>query len=348
MIQKTTLGERVAAFSELGEFLSAYREGDKKEKDQTLDELIDRAYHYNGWFNRENVLKALHGINLLLKKEDLLKFSKQIEEPVQPKTVAVIMAGNIPAVGFHDLLCVLLSGNRILIKLSSDDKLFIPFFTDFLIEKLPALKDYILYSEARLHDFDAIIATGSNNSAVYFKQYFGKYPHIIRKNRTSVAVLSGKETTEDLQELGKDIFTYFGLGCRNVSKLFVPAGYSFDTFFESIFSYGDVINNKKYANNYDYTRAVYLLNHEKFLENNFLMLRPSTDTHSPIGVLYCEEYKDVPSLEVRLKEIEPELQCIVTNMPLSVTTVVPGCTQYPSVFSFADNINTLAFLNKLR
>lgn len=347
MTQKTTLEERVAAFAALGNFLSAYLEENKNTAFQDIDELVDKAYHYNGWFNRENVLEALRGISILLKKEDLQKFSGQIIEPEKVKTIAVIMAGNIPAVGFHDLLCVLLSGHKILIKLSSDDNLFIPFFTGFLAERLPALKNYIAYSEARLHDFDAVIATGSNNSALYFRQYFGKYPHIIRRNRTSVAVLSGNESKEELLQLGKDIFMYFGLGCRSVSKLFVPAGYRFDTFFESIFSFGNVINNKKYANNYDYTRAVYLLNHEKFLENNFLMLRACRDTHSPIGVLYCEEYKDVPELEARLQEIGPELQCVVTNMHLSVNSIPFGQAQYPSVFSFADNINTLVFLNKL-
>ena len=243
-------------------------------------------------------------------------------------------------------MCVL-SGNRILMKLSSDDKLLIPFFCDFLKEVEPAIQTQISYTEGKLEKFDAVIATGSNNSAQYFKHYFGKYPHIIRKNRTSVAVLSGKETKEELELLGYDIFDYFGLGCRNVSKVFIPTGYKLDTLFEGLFSFSHLIQNKKYANNYEYNRAIYLLNKEPFLDNNFLIIKASKDLHSPVGVLFYEEYQGKAAIEASLQTYEAELQCIVTNMPLSVNTIPLGTAQCPSVFTFADNVNTVAFLNNL-
>jgi len=343
--------KRILAFIELGKFLEDFLSGRKNisntDKYIQLDETIEKCFIYNGWFTKANVTKALKGISMLLQESDLKEFSKQIKEPASSKTVAVIMAGNIPAVGFHDFMCVLLSGHKILAKLSSDDKWLIPFLADILIEIEPSFKEKIAYAEGKLQNFDAVIATGSNNSAMHFKQYFEKYPHIIRKNRSSVAVLSGKETKEDLALLGNDVFDYFGLGCRSVSKLFVPKGYKFDAFFESIFHFGDVMDNKKYANNHDYHSAIYLLNQEKFLDNNFLIIKQSDSLHSPVGVLFYEEYSSLSEINEKLTSLEPELQCIVTNMGLSVNKFNPGTAQCPSVSTFADNTNTLAFLNNL-
>jgi hypothetical protein len=341
--------ERVQAFAKLGNFLKDYlserKNTSSSDKYALLDETVKKSFVYNGWFTQDNVLRALNGISLFLNESDLTKFAKQVKEPASPKTVAVIMAGNIPIVGFHDFLCVLLGGHKILIKLSSDDKILLPFLSNVLIEIEPGFKEMISYAEGKLQNFDAVIATGSDNSAMYFKQYFEKYPHIIRKNRSSIAVLSGNETKEELSLLGHDVFDYFGMGCRSVSKLFVPKGYKFDTFFESIFSFGSVMDNKKYANNHDYNSAIYLLNQHKFLDNNFLIIKQSDDLHSPVGVLYYEVYDDLEELNSRLKPLEPELQCIVTNMALSVSKYALGTAQCPTVFNFADNINTLAFLN---
>src|SRR6185437_195226 len=268
--------KRVQVFLKLKDFLSDFlgerTNSSYKAKYEQLEGLIKETYSYNGWFTDEFVKKAMKSIVQLLEPTNLKKFIKEIKEHKAPKTVAVIMAGNIPAVGFHDFVCVLLSGNKILIKPSSDDKILITFFAEFLMEIEPSLKDNILFTDGRLVNFDAVIATGSNNSALYFEKYFGKYPHIIRKNRTSVAILTGNETTEELNQLGNDIFDYFGLGCRNVSKLYVPKGYNFNKFYESIFSFSEIIQNKKYANNHEYNRAIYMLNQEKFLDNNFLIL----------------------------------------------------------------------------
>lgn len=339
------------AFLKLKEFLSDFlherKNSSYKSKFEDLDAIIEKCYSYNGWFTKQNIEKALQGIVALLERSNLEEFCKQIHKPKTPKTIAVIMAGNIPAVGFHDFLCVLLSGNTILIKQSSDDTFFIKFFSEFLKETEPLFKDRTVFTEEKLQGFDAIIATGSNNSALYFERYFGKYPHIIRKNRTSIAVLSGNESIEELTLLGNDIFDHFGLGCRNVSKIFVPAGYSFNTLYESIFCFSEVIQNKKYANNHEYNRAIYLLNQEKFLDNNFLIIKESNSLHSPIGVLFYERYENTDEVSLKIKEIQEQLQCIVSSISFPFKTVSFGKTQTPSVFDFSDNINTLQFLNNL-
>jgi len=343
--------KRVQVFLKLKDFLSDFlgerTNSSYKAKYEQLEGLIKETYSYNGWFTDEFVKKAMKSIVQLLEPTNLKEFIKEIKEPKAPKTVAVIMAGNIPAVGFHDFVCVLLSGNKILIKPSSDDKILITFFAEFLMEIEPSLKDNILFTDGRLVNFDAVIATGSNNSALYFEKYFGKYPHIIRKNRTSVAILTGNETTEELNQLGNDIFDYFGLGCRNVSKLYVPKGYNFNKFYESIFSFSEIIQNKKYANNHEYNRAIYLLNQEKFLDNNFLILRETNSLHSPIAVLFYEQYESLEEISQKLKGLEEELQCVVSNTKLSIKTISLGKSQSPTIFDFSDNINTLYFLNNL-
>jgi len=343
--------KRVNAFLKLNHFLEDFLGERKiaanKNKYEELDKAISESYSYNGWFSENYIRKALQGILHMLEETSLRKFVAEIKEPKTTKTVAVIMAGNIPAVGFHDFMCVLLSGNKILIKPSSDDKILITFLAEFLMETEPLLTDQVLFSDGRLADFNAIIATGSNNSALYFEKYFGKYPHIIRKNRTSVAVLSGNETAEELALLGNDIFDYYGLGCRNVSKLYVPKGYIFNFFYESIFSFADVIQNKKYGNNHEYNRAIYLLNQDKFLDNNFLILKESESLHSPIAVLFYEEYENTDEVSAKLKSMENELQCIVSGTTLPVKTIAFGKTQTPSIFDFSDNINTIQFLNNL-
>jgi len=339
--------ERINGFIELGNFLRAFLAGERNTEQQKLDELIDSCYQYNGWFNRENVLKSLEGIVRILEVNELHEFGKQFKTLKNTKTVALIMAGNIPAVGFHDLLCVLLSGNRALVKLSSDDKLIIPFFTNWLAKHEPTLRGQVLYAEGKLEKFDAVIATGSDNSARYFKHYFERYPHVIRKNRTSVAVLTGDETKEELELLGNDVFDYFGRGCRNVSKVFVPKGYRLDSLFDGLFSFGKVVENKKYANNYEYNRAIYLLNKEPFLDNNFLIIKQSHSLHSPVGVLFYEEYASLAEVEAKLASLGPEIQCIVTNSILSVNSLPLGSAQCPTVFNFADNVNTVVFLNNL-
>jgi hypothetical protein len=339
-----TLKQRIDGFVQVGLFIKRHFNEQKPNETQLhqgLDKLMEMAHIYNNWFIPEFVKESIINISELLKEDDLIKFSETVKEKPQ-KTVAIICAGNIPMVAFHDILCVLLSGNKALIKLSSDDNVLTPFFLKLLTHYEPEFESQILFAEGKLGAFDAVIATGSNNTAQHFKTYFGKYPHIIRKNRSSIAVLTGKETNEDLKNLGKDIFLYFGLGCRNVSKVMVPEGYSFDKFFESIVDFGFVVNNKKYGNNYDYHRAIYLLESMQFLDNNFLMIKESADLHSPVGVLYYQYYKNEKELADHLTSLGEELQCIVGKNYLPF-----GYSQQPVITDFADNVNTLEFLVNL-
>lgn len=345
-----TLQQRQEAFVQLGLFINRHVSNQWLTKEtrfhEDLNKLTDVAYSYNGWFTKESILLALKGIETILEKNALADFSSQIKEPAEPKTVAVIMAGNIPAVGFHDLLCVLLSGHNILIKVSSDDPALIPFLAGMLIYFNEGFAPKINFVEARLANFDAVIATGSNNSARHFEYYFGKYPNVIRKNRTSVAIITGNETKEELTELGKDIFYYFGLGCRNVSKIYVPEGYKFDGLFEALYDYKYVIDNKKYNNNYEYNRAIYLLELLPFLDNNFLIIKEDKGLHAPTSVLYYESYTNQKELVNNISRQKDELQCIVSKFDIDgIRTVRFGKTQEPVIFDFADNVNTLEFLN---
>lgn len=347
-----TLKHRQQAFINLGFFINRHFSKQWNEKEEKfhkdLNTLIDIAHTYNGWFTPNEVERALKGIEKMLGEQQLISFSQKIIEPKQPKTVAVIMAGNIPAVGFHDLLCVLLSGHNVLIKVSSDDPTLIPFLAGMLIYYQKELAASINFADARLSNFEAVIATGSNTSAKHFDYYFKKYPHLIRKNRSSIAILNGKESREDLNQLGKDIFYYYGLGCRNVCKLYVPENYVFDTLFECLYDFKYVIDNKKYNNNYEYNRAIYLLDLIPFLDNNFLMIRENTDLHAPTAVLYYETYSNQTQLVENINKIKNDLQCIVSNFEIDkLSTVSMGKTQEPTVFDFADNVNTLDFLNTI-
>ncbi|MES2284332.1 MAG: acyl-CoA reductase [Bacteroidota bacterium] len=355
-----TLDNRIKAFVTLGNFLKQFSGQGEKQADNSLNdtfyndfnELIQSVHFNNGWFTEDNVRNAIRAIASSLNEELLVDwlshYIKSISDEKTAKNVAVIMAGNIPMVGFHDMLCVLLSGNKFTGKLSSDDKLLLPYVAKILIAIEPKFASYIEFTEGQLKNIDAVIATGSNNSARYFEYYFGKYPHIIRKNRNSVAVLSGKESKEDLKLLGKDIFQYFGLGCRNVSKLFVPKGYKFDTFYESIFEYQYVVNNNKYGNNYDYNRTVYLMgNNESLLDNNFLLLKEDISHSSPIGVLFYEFYDEISALNKRLDNEKDQIQCIVSTIS-EINSVIPfGEGQCPKLDDYADGVDTMEFLGGL-
>lgn len=353
-----TLDNRINALATLGSFLKQFSEQGEKQDDNPLNnvfyndfnELVQSVHYNNGWFTEDNVRNAIGAIASSLNQDLFVGWLSRyiISDDKTAKNVAVIMAGNIPMVGFHDMLCVLLSGNKFTGKLSSDDKLLLPYVAKILIAIESQFANYIEFTEGQLKNIDAVIATGSNNSARYFEYYFGKYPHIIRKNRNSVAVLSGKESKDDLKLLGKDIFQYFGLGCRNVSKLFVPRGYKFDTFYESIFEYQYVVNNNKYGNNYDYNRTVYLMgNNESLLDNNFLLLKEDPSYSSPIGVLFYEFYDEISALNQRLHNEKEQIQCIVSTSS-EIDHVVPfGEGQCPKLDDYADGVDTMEFLGGL-
>lgn len=341
-----TLKQRIKGFTEVGLFINRHFSGQHNTSEtpfhEGLNKVIEVSHTYNNWFVPNFVNDAISNIGSYLTEQSLTEFSLPVQKEPAGKTVAVIAAGNIPMVGFHDILCVLLSGHKCLLKMSSDDNVLLPFFLKLLVHYEPDLENRILFADGKLGNFDAVIATGSDNTAGHFKYYFSKYPHIIRKNRTSVAVLTGNETREELKALGTDIFQYFGLGCRNVSKLLVPKDYSFDVFFESIVDFGWVVNNKKYGNNYDYHRAIYMLESIRFLDNNFLIVRESNDLHSPVGAVFYQFYNNSGEIKEYLHSHQEQIQCVVGK------DYIPfGYSQRPVISDFADNVNTLEFLVNL-
>ena len=340
-------------FVELGKFLSQFsEEGNVKNPSvlfndlffDHLENLIQLSQSHNGWYTPENVYFSIQSWAKALTEENLDKWiSNYTIEGNQPKNIGLILAGNIPLVGFHDFLSVLITGNNVLIKTSSNDQFLLPFLAKYLIAIEPEFSRKITFVEGKLENFDAVIATGSNNTARYFEYYFKETPSIIRKNRNSVAVLNGEETKEQLVALGEDIFRYFGLGCRNVSKIFVPKGYSFNAFFEAIFEFQDVIHYEKYANNYDYNKAVFLMSNFKLLDNGFLTIKEDSSYASPISSVFYEFYDSIEDLQIRLQSENEQIQCIVSN-DLVENSIDFGQTQKPNLWDYADNVDTISFL----
>jgi hypothetical protein len=351
------LEERIDAFAKLGDFFKQFstvqiKKTNNYQRNATFFDAfkmqIDRSQEFNGWFTKENVLKSFEGWSDALSVENLhIWTSKYIFDKIEsPKNIAVIMAGNIPLVGFHDFLSVLICGHNVVVKLSSNDQQLLPLIAKFLEHCDPYFKNKITFIDKKLTGFDAVIATGSNNTARYFEHYFGKYPNIIRKNRNGVGIITGNETKEELELLGEDIFQYFGLGCRSVSKLFVPKNYNFDVLFNALYKFKTIKNYKKYENNYDYNKAVYLMSLFDFLENGFVMLKEDTGYASPIATLFYEYYDSFDDLLARLRTESEEIQCIACNENV-VDFVNFGQTQQPKLWNYADNVDTLDFLLKI-
>ncbi len=350
------LNHRIQAFSELGKFLTQFKSSGYEKVNSILqnevffDEMIQKigdAKHHNGWFTEENVLFAIDQWSLALTKENIEEWlSSYTIQNSNPKTIGIIMAGNIPLVGFHDFISVLITGHKVLIKQSSNDNLLLPFLASYLIAIEPRFEEYISFTTERFKDFDAIIATGSDNTSRYFEYYFGKVPNIIRKNRNSVAVLTGYETTEQLEALGEDIFRYYGLGCRSVSKLMVPKDYDFDQFFKAMYKYHNIMDSAKYANNYDYNKAVYLMSNYKLFENGFLMLKEDESYASPIATLFYEQYSSETELQEKFEKDKEKIQCIVGDR-ISPEIIDFGQTQCPKLSNYADGVDIIEFLTKI-
>jgi len=335
------LPDRVSAFVQLGILINNLSENEK-------EELFWRAENNNSWFTSSSCQSALNGIAFMMGEDKLnnwLSGYGRIESE-SPKSVGIMMAGNIPAVGVHDLMTVLISGNKACVKLSSADEVLMKWIIKSLISIEPRFKDYISVEEM-LKGKDAYIATGSDNSSRYFNYYFGKYPCIIRRNRTSVAVLSGNESTQELQALGKDIFQYFGLGCRNVSKIFIKSKDQLQHLLDSLEVFSGVMNHHKYLNNYDYNKSILLVNREDHLDNGFLLVRETKELISPISVLFYEIYDDLAELQIKLEEIQENIQCIVSNPEYYGGGVPFGRVQEPEVWEYADGVDTLLFLQGL-
>lgn len=333
------INQKVAAFAKLQEKLISL-------DNDALDELAAKARSTNNWFTKESVQSAIDGLIKILDPESLTSWAAKYEIKDQQKNVGVVMAGNIPAVGFHDLLCVLISGNIAVVKLSSQDDVIIHFLLAELLKIEPEFESKIIIAN-QLKNIEAVIATGSDNTSRYFNFYFSKYPNIIRKNRTSCAVIKGDEDTADFQRLGTDIFLYYGLGCRNVSKLYVPEGYNFNLFYEGIASFEDIPHHHKYNNNYDYNKSIYLVNKEPHLDNGFLLLKSSSDMVSPISVIFYQEYSSTEHLTSLLNEQKEKVQCIVSKNKWWSNSLEFGQAQFPGVDDYADNVDTMQFLTTL-
>lgn len=330
--------ERISAFVKLGKAIQGLSPDEK-------DELLWRAENNNNWFTIDSVESAFQGILFMISEEKLENWlvNYELKEIQNPQSVGLMMAGNIPAVGFHDLMCIILSGHQAVIKLSSSDEILIKWIIRKLIEIDPRLESQIRIEEM-LKGMHAYIATGSDNSSRYFNYYFGKYPHVIRQNRTSVAVLSGDETTEDYIALGRDIFQYYGLGCRNVSKIYVKSKDQLQDLLGALEVYSSVGLHHKYHNNYDYNKSIYLVNLEEHLDNGFLLVKESADLVSPISVLFYEVYENEAQLTKMLEGLKARIQCIVGSDDARIPF---GTAQNPEPWEYADEIDTMAFLLEL-
>ncbi|MFI8378050.1 acyl-CoA reductase [Leeuwenhoekiella sp. NPDC079379] len=351
------LNQRITAFSKLGLFLNDFLSNTTKSELALADtqslqlqfaEVLKTATRENAWFTPEHLQMALSSWSETLTETSLKNWTSTytFDTNLESKRVAVIMAGNLPLVGFHDFLSVLISGHSVLAKLSSDDKLILPFLAKVLTAIEPLFENRIEFTEGKLTTFDAVVATGSNNTARYFEYYFKTKPHIIRKNRNAVAVLTGNESKEELELLGDDIFRYFGMGCRSVSKLFVPKDYNFDSFYKAMFNYKDLLNHHKYANNYDYNKAVYLMSLFPILDNGFLVLKEDESFSSPISVVFYERYESLDKLKEYLDKHEDQIQCIVAS-GFHQKEVDFGQAQKPKLSDYADGVDTIAFLLKI-
>lgn len=338
--------DKILGLVKLGEFITGFLQKDEKDYnklDENLAALIKRSELENPWFTKENQYYNLEQWAGLFTRQNITDWLAKYQLSNDPKRVGLILAGNIPLVGFHDVISVLLSNHVPVIKLSSKDRLVLP----FLLQLWQGFSDNKIEYEIveRLENYDAVIATGSNNTARYLEYYFKNSLSIIRKNRTSVAVLRGDETDEELQLLADDIFRYFGLGCRNVTRILIPKDFKLDRLFENFINYKEIINHNKYANNYDYNRAVYLLNQDLFWDNNFVMMKEEQQLFSPLSVINFSRYENAEEINQFLEDNKNDIQAIVAKPELGLSSVRFGQTQNPSLDTYADNVDTMAFLS---
>jgi hypothetical protein len=342
-IKKMKLEERIILFSKFGEILK------NRLKNNELSELFSLAKSKNPWFTLDNIELSVKSISeQFLDKKKIFEFTNQYPQTYftkeSAKKIGIVTAGNLPLVGFQDIFHVILSGNIAVVKPSSQDEVLLNYFLNTLSEIDESISQYWIFQD-KLNDVDAIIATGSGNTSRYFEYYFSKKPNIIRKNRNSVAILSGNESRKQLSDLAGDIFSYFGLGCRNVSKLYVPKNYDFKLFFESIEYWNGITYHSKYNNNYDYMKSIYLVNGTLHLDNGFLLLKEDEAIGSPISVLFYEYYDDIENAIAKIKSQSNDIQAIVSDLDLPFPTIAPGNAQCPRLNDYADSVDVIQFLN---
>jgi hypothetical protein len=361
----TSLNDRISAFAKVGLQLSSYLEGTLETTtihgtswQDFIAERLELAERKNSWFTKDTLEFSIRQWVAALTKENLTNWTQAYPlDHVKTKTVALITAGNLPLVGFHDVLSVIITGHHALIKNSSNDDVLTPLLLEIATAFFPELAASYSYADGKLENYDAVIATGSNNTARYFEHYFGKKPHIIRKNRNSVAVLTGDETLEQMEALSNDVFLYFGLGCRSVSHLKVPMNYNFDLFFNGMFLQKELIKNEKYLNNYDYNKAVYLMSEFALLDNEFLLIKEENNSYSsPIASLGYSYYTSLEDVATEFDQNHDKLQCIVAQGEAAKTIVEKlgnktapqmvafGTTQTPRLQDYADGVDVIQFL----
>ena len=332
------VSQRIQVFESLGEKIRNLPKED-------FSTLTRRAFNENNWFTELNVRNALEGISHMLHPESLKEWTARYDLAITgSKEVGIVMAGNIPMVGFHDLMCVVLAGHKAVVKLSSQDSILTRSLISWLTEISPEIGKQIETREL-LKNIDAVIATGSDNTSRYFEYYFKHIPNIIRKNRTSVAVLNGSESPEQLADLADDIYLYFGLGCRNVSKVFIPAAFDLTSTFPQLSKYNSALDHHKYRNNYDYNKSIYLINKVDHFDTGYSLWTQSEDLVSPISVIYYEYYQDQHDLDQKLTTHQEKIQCIVSNKQGHIPF---GKAQEPELWDYADNIDTMQFLIELK
>ncbi len=337
--------QHIEAFAKLGDYL---RQIDTEQSNYApLVKVIQQSKQTNGWFTEENCLNALKSWGKALNENALYEWtSAYLFSKKTPLNIGLVLAGNIPLVGFHDVLSVLLCGHNATIKLSSTDPYLIPFLYQQLIEIDTIFEGRLTFTEKRLENFDAVIATGSNNAARYFDYYFSKVPNIIRKNRNGIAVLDGNENQQQLEGLAQDIVQYYGLGCRSVAKVYIPKGYDLNLIFGALYPYAHLMESAKYANNYDYNKAVFLMSEFDLLDNGFMLLRESNSFGSPVACLHYAYYNDLTSLKKTLAEEVEKIQCISSVLPIE-NAVELGQAQSPSLWNYADGVDPIKFLQGL-
>lgn len=335
MVDRSTI---IADLATLGRSLNADNE--------QVEGVIQRAYSENNWLTPENYRKAIHYWSSVLTEADLEQFTAPYSYAEVPLKVGIIMAGNLPMVGFHDLVCVLLSGHKAVVKPSSDDKVMMEYLIKSLIGIDPSLADRIEIVE-RVSDIDAVIATGSNNTYRYFEYYFSKVPNLLRKNRKSMAVLSGNESDEQLKALADDVFEYFGLGCRNVSLMALPRTMRIERILDHLMHYGELINHHKYANNYTYHKAMLLMNSDLHLDGGFVLAREQKELNTPLASIHYFFYDDISEVDEFIQANEQDIQCVVGpyEHPAAVNF---GEAQKPKLQDFADQVDTMDFLQRLK
>ena len=341
-----SLNQRIQVLADLGERIQF--ELNHSPYNEAFENLLNKVNQRNPWFTKESVVQSLSVWANLLESNNLNHFISRYEtvlfEKKNDKVVLLILAGNIPLVGLHDVICSFLSGSKSMIKVSSKDALLL----SYLIEQIKTINstasDYFEISETKAQGFTHVIATGSNNSARYFDHYFSKFPNIIRKNRSSLAIITPETTDTELEYLANDVFQYFGLGCRNVTQLCVPHSFDFDRLKNAFNSYATIINHNKYANNYDYHKAIALMNGDPFIDFEFILLQNKSMLKSPLGVLHYNFYENVTEVDSYIQEHRADIQCVVSSQSTSFNEVNFGQTQQPKLWDFADQIDTLQFL----